>query len=147
MPFRRGGSKRAADITLSPDLQNRQTALTDLAASISAGRSFPLSGVSTRFDPAHTPVRGDLAHVLLAGKVFVPHYAVPMPHAAVQATPVYQKAAIDAQPLGAVVEGGVFDVLDMAGDWAWGVIAGEQGGDPLEFGPVGYVPLALLRPC
>jgi hypothetical protein len=123
--------------------------LTDPAASIPAGRSFPLSGASTRFDPAHTPVRGDLAHVQLAGKVFVPHYSVPMPHAALQATPVYEKAAMDAQPVGALVEGGVFDVLDMAGGWAWGVIAAEdaEGADPLAFGPVGYVPLELLKVC
>ena len=121
--------------------------MTDPAANISAGQSFALSSVSTRFDPAHTPVRGDLAHVRLAGKVFVPHYAVPMQHTVLQGTPVYEKAAADAQPVGALAEGGVFDVLDMAGDWAWGVIAGSEGGDPLEFGPVGYVPLALLRPC
>lgn len=91
-------------------------------------------------------MRGDLAHVALAGKVFVPHYAVPMPHRAIRATPVLTKPGADDQPVGALVEGGVFDVLDMAGDWAWGVIAGEPGGDDLCFGPVGYVPIALLKP-
>jgi hypothetical protein len=121
--------------------------LTDHAASTLAGQSFALSGISTRFDPAHTPVRGDLAHVALAGKVFVPHYAVPMPHSAIQATPVYLKASKEADPVGALTEGGVFDVLDMAGDWAWGVISGGDNGDPLEFGPVGYVPLSLLKAC
>jgi hypothetical protein len=33
-------------------------------------------------DPASVPVRGDVAHIRLAGKVFVPHYVVPMPHRA-----------------------------------------------------------------
>ena len=28
-------------------------------------------------DPRHTPVRGDLADIRLAGSYFVPHYAVP----------------------------------------------------------------------
>ncbi|MAF28298.1 MAG: hypothetical protein CL820_08050 [Croceicoccus sp.] len=120
--------------------------MTDNAATVPAGQSFALSGVSTRFDPVHMPVRGDLAHVRLAGKVFVPHYAVPMPHRATQATPVFAQSAQHADPVGALVANGVFDVLDMAGDWAWGVIAGEPG-DGLEFGPVGYVPLALLKPC
>lgn len=40
-----------------------------------------LAGPSVTLDPLHRPVRGDLAHIALAGKVFVPHYAVPMPHA------------------------------------------------------------------
>lgn len=151
MPFGRTASKRAARLThpfqIRNDRQNRQTALTDTSATNLAGQSYALSGISTRFDPAHTPVRGDLAHVLLAGKVFVPHYSVPMPHSTIQATAVHTRPATESPPVGALPEGGAFDVLDMAGEWAWGVIAGEGGGDALAFGPVGYVPLSLLKPA
>ncbi len=89
-----------------------------------------------------TPVRGDLAHVALAGKVFVPHYAVPMPHRATMAVPVMESIAGDARPVGALSEGGIFAVLDMAGSHAWGMIMGDAEG---EFGPVGYVPLDALE--
>ena len=50
----------------------------DLTASAIPTGQFSLSGPSVKLDAAHWPVRGDLAHVRLAGKVFVPHYAVPM---------------------------------------------------------------------
>lgn len=89
-----------------------------------------------------TPVRGDLAHVALAGRVFVPHYAVPMPHRALKAVPVMASVAADANPVGALSKGGTFAVLDMAGQHAWGMIAGDAED---EFGPVGYVPLDALE--
>ena len=39
---------------------------------------FALAGPVARPDGA-LPLRGDLAHIGLAGKYFVPHYAVPQP--------------------------------------------------------------------
>ncbi len=96
-----------------------------------------LTGPSVRLDDAHWPVRGDLAHVRLAGKVFVPHYAEPMPHTLAVASPLRTAARDDAEVRDALPAGVPFNVLDMAGQWAWGQV-GEDGF-------VGYVPLAALR--
>ena len=41
---------------------------------------FALSGPVPRPAPG-LPLRGDVAHIGLAGKYFVPHYAVPQPRA------------------------------------------------------------------
>lgn len=109
----------------------------DLIVTPNDGRSLVLSGPSARIDPLHRPVRGDLAHIRFAGTVFVPHYAVPMPHRIVADSVSLRKAA---QAEGEVIAelGGdeIFNVLDMAGGWAWG----QQGED----GFVGYVPLSAL---
>lgn len=99
--------------------------------------SFALSGPSRHARDAYLPVRGDLAHVRLAGEVFVPHYAVPMPHRVTGTASLLAAARDDAAVLCAVAEGARFDVLDMAGTWAWGVVDGD--------GMVGYLPLANLE--
>ena len=39
---------------------------------------YSLSGHSIEGDKRTTPIRGDLADIKLAGKLFAPHYAVPM---------------------------------------------------------------------
>ncbi len=51
----------------------------DLTASAIPSGQLTLSGPAAALDAPHWPVRGDLAHVRLAGRVFVPHYAAPMP--------------------------------------------------------------------
>ena len=96
-----------------------------------------LTGPSEKLDSAHWPARGDLAHIRLAGKVFVPNYAVPLPYvldlpATLLASP--RDDALVREELGA---GMPFNVLDIAGKWAWGQI-GEDG-------CVGYLPVAALR--
>ncbi len=98
---------------------------------------FTLSGPSVKAEPDHLPVRGDLAHIKLAGRYFVPHYAVPMPHAVATGGAVLRKAGKPAsEPLCELAEGDIFDVLDIAGGWAWG----QYGED----GPVGYILLEQL---
>ena len=100
------------------------------------GASYMLSGPCA--GPAgHLPVRGDLAHIALAGKWFVPHYAVPMPHVATAPTSLRRSADDGADVLATLVPGAGFDVLDMAGAWAWGQMAGGDGW-------VGYVRLDQL---
>lgn len=97
-----------------------------------------LSGPSVTAEPGHLPVRGDLAHIKLAGRYFVPHYAVPMPHLVNAAGAIlYKSNKTDADAVGDLAGGAQFDVLDIAGDWAWG----QHGED----GPVGYVLLAALE--
>jgi hypothetical protein len=96
-----------------------------------------LTGPSVTAEAGHLPVRGDLAHIKLAGRYFVPHYAVPMPHLTAAATSLRAAAKPEAQEICALAAGTAFDVLDIAGGWAWG----QHG----ENGPVGYVPLADLK--
>lgn len=107
------------------------------------GRELPrgqlaLTGISAGVADGKLPVRGDLAHIRLAGIHFVPHYAAPMPHRVGPAGAVLRAAANDAAEQLCVLEAGAtFDVLDIAGGWCWG----ELG----EGGPVGYVEQAALE--
>lgn len=98
-----------------------------------------LSGPAPRPDAGHWPVRGDLAHIALAGCCFVPHYAVPMPHNVLAGGAALRRAGDDAsEALADLAAGDVFDVLDISGGWCWGQ-AGRGGF-------VGYVRQAFLAP-
>lgn len=99
-------------------------------------QSFALSGPSRAADPARLPVRGDLAHIRLAGQVFVPHYAVPLPYCTTASAELLAAARSDAAVLATIEPDTRFDVLDIAGNWAWGSV-GEDG-------LVGYVALDRL---
>lgn len=96
-----------------------------------------MTGPSVSADPGCLPVRGDLAHIKLAGRYFVPHYAVPMPHKVVAQLWLRAAPKLDANEICEVPVGASFDVLDISGDWAWGQF-GEDG-------PVGYVPMSNLE--
>ena len=103
------------------------TGLTEYADIITPGVSFALSGPSAKLDPAHLPVRGDLAHIRLAGKVFVPHYVVPMPYAVNGAgAELRATGRDDSAVITQLATGTPFNVLDLAGKWAWGQV-GEDG--------------------
>ncbi|MDE2595342.1 MAG: SH3 domain-containing protein [Sphingomonadales bacterium] len=96
-----------------------------------------LAGPAEKLDAGHWPVRGDLAHIRLAGRCFVPHYAVPMPRAiAAGGTTLRSAGRDDAAAVESLAGGTTFNVLDLASGWAWG-----QVGDD---GFVGYVPMAAL---
>ncbi len=95
-----------------------------------------MNGPSLRADPGCLPVRGDLAHIKLAGRYFVPHYAVPMPHALAEDAVLRSFGRDDADVLAQLPAGATFNVLDIAGQWAWGQL-GEDG-------QVGYVALGQL---
>lgn len=98
---------------------------------------YTLSGPSEKLDDAHWPARGDLAHIRLAGKVFVPNYAVPMAYIVDLPATLLTTPRDDAQVRDDLSAGAPFNVLDLAGKWAWGQV-GEDG-------CVGYVPVAALR--
>jgi hypothetical protein len=101
------------------------------------GRSFALGGPMRIVDPSHTPVRGDLADIRLAGRYFVPHYAVAVTHRVAPGAVLRKAAREDAEALDRLDGGAPFRVLDIAGSWAWGQV-GEDG-----LG--GYLPLAVLE--
>lgn len=101
---------------------------------------FPLAGPVERPDPRRTPLRGDIAHVALAGRYFVPHYVVPLQRM-VGDTGANMRA--EASEMSEIVydlsPGQRFDLLDSNLEWAWGCLGPE--------GPVGYVKInELLDP-
>ncbi|HKX79473.1 MAG TPA: SH3 domain-containing protein [Novosphingobium sp.] len=102
-----------------------------------------MTGPSVRFEPGHLPVRGDLAHIKLAGRYFVPHYAVPMHHRVAAAQTVLRKAGrSEAEAVSTLDRGSHFDVLDIAGGWAWGQVASDNTD---EEGFVGYIAISDLE--
>ncbi|MCX7285138.1 MAG: SH3 domain-containing protein [Novosphingobium sp.] len=98
-----------------------------------------LTRPADRSDKPHLPVRGDLAHIGLAGRYFVPHYAVPMPHVVKAERALRAAGKAEGEALRTLAADEVFDVLDISGGWAWG----QARADLL----VGYVELAQLEPC
>ncbi len=107
------------------------------AAAIPTGQ-LSLSGPAEKLDAAHWPVRGDLAHIRLAGRCFVPHYAVPMERQVVPSgAKLFALNAKDSEVREVLGGGALFNVLDLTGDWAWGQV-GEDGF-------VGYLPIAALE--
>ena len=91
-----------------------------------------------RVDPAQFAVRGDLADVELADRVFAPHYAAAVPYRILRETAILAEARGDAEIRGTVAAGGYFHVLDISGGWAWG------HGDAAR--SVGYIAADVLSP-
>ena len=88
-------------------------------------------------DPCTVPLRGDVAHVGLAGTYFVPHYAVPVTHVVGPAGAKVCGSNQDGADCRAELEpGSTFDVLDVEGEFAWGCVTMS--------GPVGWVRLDSL---
>lgn len=96
-----------------------------------------MTGPSVSAEPGCLPVRGDLAHIRLAGHYFVPHYAVPMPHAVSNPIALRPAPDLSSDEICDVPVGTTFNVLDIVGGWAWGQI-GEDGS-------VGYLPMSHLE--
>ena len=69
-------------------------------------------------DPRTHAVRGDLADIRLADRVFAPHYAVPMPCVTRVATTLWD--APGGAAVAALSPGDPFELLELAGDHAWG---------------------------
>ena len=97
--------------------------------------TFGLQGPSRLFDRRTNAIRGDLADIALAGKMFAPHYAVPVermcsvPHALLYYKP-------DGEAGSELLLNERFWLLDVSGSWAWGYCGHDHY--------VGYVPLAAL---
>jgi hypothetical protein len=81
-------------------------------------------------------VRRDLADVRLADRVFAPHYAAPMPRVLTNSAELRSGSARDSDVLATLASGDTFEVLEFAGDHAWGVAP--------DVGLVGYIPAAAL---
>ena len=82
---------------------------------------YKLTGHSLIGDRRTTPIRGDLADISLAGKLFAPHYAVPMLRTGIApVTEIHAEPHATSMPVSALMHGEEFAVLDVAGEWAWG---------------------------
>ena len=94
-----------------------------------------LTGPSVRLDPRTHAVRGDLADVRLANRVFAPHYAQPISCTVCRATPLFSRPD-GAEAVAALNPGDVFELLELAGNHGWGIAPGA--------GLVGYCDRAAL---
>ena len=111
---------------------------------------YALSGPAKVRDPRITPIRGDLADIALAGKLFAPHYVVPMERAvAVPYAALIEAGRGDAGQTSELLHGERFMVLDIAGAHAWGYcahdcyngyVALDALGDPAEISPPALSP-------
>jgi len=100
---------------------------------------YRLTGPVPRAGEEGLPLRGDLAHIALAGRYFVPHYAVPQPRVVMPGgAPLFSTPAHGGEELCTLMEGDSFEVLEVSGGWAWGCLSLE--------GPVGYVRTDRLEP-
>ncbi len=63
-------------------------------------------------------MRGDLADIRLADRVFAPHYAAPMPRTL--ARPATLRDAPAGESIAELAAGDVFEVLELSGSRAWG---------------------------
>ena len=95
-----------------------------------------LSGPVVRPDHSSLPIRGDLAHIALADRYLVAAYVVPLERVLAIAGTLHAQPREDAEVVGRLAAGTRFEVLDIAGNWAWGCLGPE--------GSTGYLPLAAL---
>jgi hypothetical protein len=99
---------------------------------------YKLSGHSIEGDRRTTPIRGDLADIKLAGKLFAPHYAVPMLRTGIApVTEIHAEPHLSSMPVSALMHGEEFAVLDVAGEWAWGYCLHDEYLGYLRFADLG----------
>ena len=72
----------------------------------------------------------------LADRVFAPHYAAPLPRALAVTTVLREAAGRNSESLTTLERGEVFEVLELAGENAWGKASAQ--------GLVGYIDAAAL---
>ena len=100
--------------------------------------TFGLHGPSRSFDRRINAIRGDLAEIALAGKMFAPHYAVPVERmCAVPHSLIYHKP--DGEAGSELLHAERFWLLDVSGGWAWGYCGYDHY--------VGYILAERLSPA
>jgi hypothetical protein len=98
-----------------------------------------LDGPVARPAPGTLPLRGDLAHIALAGRYLAAHYVVPRPARTLGPVALREHAADDARTVTSYDGPRTLELLDREGDWAW-VTEGPAG-------PSGYVRIEQLADC
>lgn len=80
-----------------------------------------LKGPVEKPAPGALPLRGDLAHIALAGTHLAAHYVVPHIHAVGAVGAALRLAPrADSEAFATLAPGSRFELLDVAGDWVWG---------------------------
>ena len=86
-----------------------------------------LKGPVQRPAPGTLPLRGDLAHIALAGTHLAAHYVIPHVHTVGEAgAGLRLNPRADAEVFATLPAGSRFELLDVAGEWVWGC-PGPQG--------------------
>ncbi|MFY8047474.1 MAG: hypothetical protein ACOVNS_01490 [Erythrobacter sp.] len=86
-----------------------------------------LKGPVEKPAPGTLPLRGDLAHMALAGSHLAAHYVIPHVHAVGAAgAELRLNPRADADVFTTLPAGSRFELLDVAGEWVWGC-PGPQG--------------------
>jgi hypothetical protein len=99
-----------------------------------------LKGPVEKPAPGSLPLRGDLAHIALAGTHLAAHYVIP--HARIAGTGGARLRLTprdDAEVFATLGPGSRFELLDVAGEWVWGC-PGPQG-------PAGWCRASELAPA
>lgn len=91
-----------------------------------------LSGPLARPEPGALPLRGDLAHIALAGTHLAAHYVVPTPaEIGLADAPMYLQQRDDSKVMQTLSAGTKIEILDVAGNWVWCCLGPK--------GPAGYI--------
>lgn len=91
-----------------------------------------LAGPVARPAPGTLPLRGDLAHIALAGTHLAAHYVIPLLRSLGDQGAQLHLAPREDSEITMTLDGGTqFEVLDIVGKWVWGCL-GPQG-------PSGYI--------
>ena len=91
-----------------------------------------LAGPIARPEPGALPLRGDLAHIALAGTHLAAHYVVPHNRTvAADGTEMHLASRDDSDVIRTLDAGTEVEVLDVASEWLW-ICLGPQG-------PAGYI--------
>ena len=99
-----------------------------------------LAGPVVRPKPGTLPLRGDLAHIALAGRYLAAHYVIPkLRNIGDAPTEMHLAGRDDSDVVTEIAAGTSIEVLDIAGEWAWVCLTPE--------GPSGYVRIAQLAPA
>ncbi|MEO1220082.1 MAG: hypothetical protein AAFY42_01855 [Pseudomonadota bacterium] len=99
--------------------------------------SLGLKGPVERPAPGTLPLRGDLAHIALAGTHLAAHYVIPHIWTVGQSGVDVMETTRDDSPVVTHFEPGTLvEVIDVSGDWIWGCIGPE--------GPSGYMRASAL---
>lgn len=94
-----------------------------------------LKGPVAKPAPGTLPLRGDLAHIALAGTHLAAHYVIPQPRVVGPAGVDVMENTRDDSPVITRFEAGtMIEALDVAGEWIWGCLGPE--------GPSGYMKVA-----
>lgn len=96
------------------------------------GGDIGLKGPVAKPAPGTLPLRGDLAHIALAGTHLAAHYVIPQVRTIGANGADVMENTRDDSPVITHFEAGInIEVLDVAGDWIWGCLSPE--------GPSGYM--------